>query len=183
MEPGKVIKTFKSQKGKLVIIRYLKKDDLDAMLAFANRLIDEDTFVLLSGRKVTRKEEQTLLTKTLEEMTQGETIHLVVEVNGRYAGNASVHRKKYRKHHVGEPGIALDAAFRGEGIGPKLFKALIDESKKLGLRLLTLSCFENNSRAFEMYQKLGFKRLGIIPGAVLFKKSYIGEVVMYLPLT
>ncbi len=49
MKFGNIIKTFKSKKGNDVVFRSLKHDDLDGMLAYANALIAEDTFIELSG--------------------------------------------------------------------------------------------------------------------------------------
>ncbi len=61
-------------------------------------------------------------------------------------------------------------------------KSLIDEARSLGLRLLTLSCFENNAPALHVYEKLGFQKAGIIPEAISYKGKYINEIHMYLPL-
>lgn len=53
---GKIIKTCTSKKGNTVIIRYPKWEDLDAVTAFANGLVEEDTFVALN-KKQTREQE------------------------------------------------------------------------------------------------------------------------------
>lgn len=171
-----------SRKGNSVAFRYVKPSDLDAMLTYANELIVEDTFVELSGTPLTREAEAEVLKKILEQMEKAEKVHIVVEVNGAYAGNAEVRRGKRRKYHVGELGISLAKQYRDEGIGTELFKTLIAEARQLGLRLLTLNCFEGNDRALHVYKKLGFVRAGIIPNAIKYKEGYVGELIMYLPL-
>ncbi|MCX6792041.1 MAG: GNAT family N-acetyltransferase [Candidatus Gottesmanbacteria bacterium] len=182
MKLGTVIKTFNSNKGNTIVLRYPKEDDLDAMLVFANELIAEDTFILLSGKPLTKEEEKKFLDDLLESIRKGETASLYAFCDGKLIGSASVRREKYRKSHVGIPGIAIIKQYREEGIGLILFNELIEQSKKMGLRLLTLECFEGNNRALHMYEQFGFRRVGVIPEAVLYKGKYIGEVVMYLPL-
>lgn len=182
MEFGKIIKIFKSKKKTDVVIRYVRESDLDEMLRYVNELIREDTYILISGKQVTREEETNFLREIITQMKKEETISLVVEINEKIAGMAGVTRDKFRKRHVGIPGISLAPEYRRQGIGKILFETLIEESKKIGIRLLVLHCFENNTHALKLYKELGFKQIGLIPGAVLFKGSYIGEVDMYLPL-
>lgn len=183
MEFGKIVKTFKSKSGREVTFRYLSENDFEDSLAFANELIREDTFVGLCGKPLTRVEEKKWIQETLAAAKKGDTVHLIVLVEGRYAGNADIRRyRERRKKHVGNIGISLSAAYRDEGIGTQLIKTLIVEAKRMGLRLLTLGCFENNPRALHIYEKLGFKRTGIVPHAIFWKNSYVGEVLLYLSL-
>ncbi len=183
MEFGKVIKTFTSKKGNTVVFRYLREDDLDAMLAYANALIAEDTFIGLYGEPLSREEEKKHLDETIEGMKKGDKIVVVAEINGVYAGSGDLRRETIRrKKHGANIGISLLKEYREEGIGTLLLKVLIDEARTMGLRLLTLTCFENNDRALHVYEKLGFKQVGLVPEACFYKDKYIGEVVMYLRL-
>lgn len=182
MELGQIIKTYTSQNGNTIVFRCPRENDLDDMLSFANGLIAEDTYVLLSGKKLTRSEEKKHLHTMIKDIKKKQELQIVVEVNGVYAGNARVKKGALRKSHVGEIGIAIDRRYRGDGIGTELLRTLIREAKKQGLRLLTLTCFENNTKAFHLYEKLGFKCIGVIPEALLYKGSYIGEAVLYLSL-
>lgn len=182
MEYGAVVKTFNSKKGNQVVFRFPKETDAAAMLDFINGLIAEDTFIRAHSQFKTPEEEQHYLDSLLSDIDAGKKIHLVVEVHGTYVGNAEVRVGDHRQSHVGELGIALTAAVRDEGIGVELIKTLIQLSKQMGLRLLTLHCFENNHRGLHLYHKLGFRRAGMVPKAVLFRNEYIGEVKMYLPL-
>lgn len=182
MEFGKIVKTFKSKKGNEVIFRYPKAEDLEDCLTFANNIIVEDTFVELSGKPKTRQEEKKWLDELLEHVRKGEKIHLVAMVNGKYAGNGEVRIGKLRRSHVGDIGIALAKEVHDEGIGTALLKALIDEARAMGLTLLTLNCFENNTRACHVYEKLGFIKAGVIPNAIKWKNGFVGEVKFYMQL-
>ena len=48
MELGKIIKTVRTKKGSTAVIRWIEWSDLDNLLSYANDLVAEDTFVMLS---------------------------------------------------------------------------------------------------------------------------------------
>lgn len=179
MKLGKIIRKFKSKKGNEVVIRTLQTEDLENLLKFANDLVAEDTFVMLSGSKLTQAEEQKYLKDSIEKIKQDKKIHLIALVNGVFAGSAEVRRQERRKSHVGEIGIALIPEYRGEGIGTELLETLVDEAKQLKLRLVYMHCFETNTRALHVYEKIGFKKSGIVPGMLSYRNNFIGEVTLY----
>lgn len=181
MESPHVIKTFTSKKGNTVELRYPTPDDFQPIWGVACALADEDTYIMMNVRP-NEEEEKTWFADMMEKVKNKEAIYILAFVNGAYAGNGRVLRKHMRQSHVGDIGIALSAQFRAEGIGTELMRALIDCARDLGLRLLMLNCFESNSAALHVYEKLGFMRSGVTPGAIQFKDSYVGEVHYYLPL-
>ncbi|MEK9143616.1 MAG: GNAT family N-acetyltransferase [Patescibacteria group bacterium] len=181
MNPGHIIKTFKSKKGNGVIIRYPKWEDLDAVTEYVNTLIEEDTFLMLP-EKQTHTSEASWMAKTFDDIENNKKIHIVAEVNGQYAGNCEIRIHERHQAHVGDIGISIATQYREEGIGYQLLSMLIEEGKKAGLKLLILHCFENNDRALHLYEKLGFTRSGLVPGVYAYKGSFIGEVTLYLPI-
>jgi RimJ/RimL family protein N-acetyltransferase len=175
--------SFQTKNGQQATIRPLEAGDADQLLAYANALSDEDTFVQLSGEHMTLAEEKSFVAKHLESMAKGDSVHLVVLVGNVVAGLGGVERGIKRKHHVGLLNIALGQAFRGKGVGEVLLRTLIQESKtSLGLRLVILTCFAINTAAIALYTKVGFRKAGEIPDMYAFKGSYEPEVTMYLPL-
>lgn len=65
--------------------------------------------------------------------------------------------------------IVVKKDFRHHGIGSILLRALINYSKKLNLKTITLEVNKNNLSAIRLYDKFSFDRLGIR------KKYYNGE--------
>lgn len=175
------VASFKSKKGNDVIFRYPTRDDFQDMFTFACEIGSEDTFVALDAPP-TEQEEHDFFDRMIKEVEEKESIYIMAYVGGVFAGNGRVARGKGRHRHAGHVGISLTRPFRDEGIGTNLMKSLIDEARKLGLRLLTLTCFETNAAALHVYEKLGFQKAGVIPEAIAFKGHYIGEVHYYLPL-
>lgn len=182
MESNLILKTITTKKGSQAIIRTVSKDDLDDMLSYVNNLIDEDTYLLLSGTHLNREEESKYLDDSLTKLNTGKKIHLVVTVDGKFAGSCEARIMDKRKSHIGEVGISIAKKYREEGIGAEILKTLISECRKTGLRLLYLHCFENNERAIHLYKKIGFIPAGVVPGVYAYKGEYIGEITMYLPL-
>ena len=183
MKAGTIIKTFKSQKGREVVVRTIEFDDLDGLLAYANALIDEDTTVLLSGKPLTREEEEKYVKTEIEKMEKDTEITLVGIIDGKIIAECNLRIGERRKSHTAGIGISVSKEFRSEGIGRKLFEILIGEAKKIGLKLLTLTYFESNQTALRLYESLGFKKSGTIPEALLYKEKYENEVIMHLPLS
>lgn len=166
-------------------IRPLETGDTRALLTFANDLIAEDTYLMLSGKKMTYAEEKKYVQNSLDRMKKKEKIHLVATVGDRVVGSAEIRRGEKRKHHIGEIGISVLKEFRREGIGRRLMSELIGQGKLLGLRMLMLHCFENNTAALALYKKFGFVMCGLTPEAYHYRDLYIGEVTLYknLPYT
>lgn len=183
MEPGTRIISFKDNKNRMVTVTTLAASDLDDLLAYANNLIAEDTFVLLSGKPLTLEHEKKYVKDTLEQVKKKKKIHLIARVNGEFASSFEVRILPLRKSHVAEVGISVSRKFRNEGIGKKCMELLISEAKKIGLRMLVLTCFATNDRAIHMYESLGFVECGRVPEMLLYKGKYEDEISMYLPLT
>lgn len=160
-------------------IRPLEIGDTRALLTFANDLIAEDTYLMLSGKKMTVAEEKKYVRESLARMKKNEKYHVVVSVGDRIVGSAEIRRGEKRKHHLGEIGIAILPSHRGQGLGKRLMEVLIAEGKRLGLRILMLHCFENNTVALALYKKLGFIPCGLLPDALNYRGRFVGELTLY----
>lgn len=182
MEFGKVIHTFVSRKGNTVEFRYPLQDEFGTLWNFACDLAAEDTFIELSGPSPAEEEEKKWYNDMLTSVASGTAIYVHAYINNRFIGNGRIMKGKYRHSHVGHLGISLVSAYREEGIGTELMRTLITQARESGMRILELSCFENNPRALHVYEKLGFQKIGVLPNAIAWKGGYVGEVKMHLPL-
>lgn len=165
------------------IIRPLESGDTRALLTFANTLIAEDTYIMLSGKKMTFAQEKKYVSDALESMKKHEKVRLVVTLGGIIIGSGEIRRGERRKRHVGEIGISVLQPYRGHGVGSELMRRLIRDAKRLGLRMLMLHCFENNVPALMLYKKFGFIPCGVLPQALAYRTTYVGEVTLYKNLT
>lgn len=182
MEPGTTIATLTTKTGKTVHIRSLGEQDTDLLLSYANALIDEDTFVLLSGDHLTHEHEGEYVEKAVADCRMDKKIHLLAFIDGELASSFEVRRYSLRKSHVGEVGISVTKKFRGDGVGKLCLATLIREAEKMGLTLLVLTCFASNEAAINLYRSVGFCESGRTPGMLLYKGKYEDEISMYKPL-
>ena len=53
--PGQIVKKFFSKKGKEMIIRYPKWEDLEEFTLYINKLSYEDTFITFSGEEIKKR--------------------------------------------------------------------------------------------------------------------------------
>jgi len=180
--PGKIVKKFKTKKGKEVVIRYPKWEDLEPLMEFINNLSQEDTFVLYSGEIVNKEQEMEYLVQAFKSLERRNKVQLCAFAGDQLVANSSVIRKRLRAKHVGNVAISVAKGYREEGIGSELLKVLILESKKLGLKILSIDLLANNERAQHLYQKVGFKECGRFPKMYFYKRQYVDQILMSLEL-
>jgi ribosomal protein S18 acetylase RimI-like enzyme len=73
----------------------------------------------------------------------------------------------HRSTEIRIAALAVDANFRGKGIGTKLIEEVIDLAKKKGYRAVRLEVVDTNPGAYQLYQRMGFEpvrtiRLGFL---------------------
>ena len=73
-----------------------------------------------------------------------------------------------RARHVANAGFIVAPEWRGKGLGRLLGVTMLGYARDLGYRSVLFNLvFSENVTARQLWQKLGFQELGIIPGAVL----------------
>lgn len=164
------------------IIRKPKMSDLDSLTDFINELSREKTFILIQGSQVTKKEEEKYLKDILKSMKDKKSCHLVlVNKENKIIGKAEISLKDKVESHIGGLGIALLKEARGKGLGEKLMREVIDQSKKniSNLKIITLSVFENNKIGLSLYNKIGFKKYGNLPDGIKHKNKFVDHIYMF----
>ncbi|QEG20819.1 GNAT family N-acetyltransferase [Mariniblastus fucicola] len=68
--------------------------------------------------------------------------------------------------------IGITAQFRGMGLGTAIVKKCLAGFATVGVRFVTLEVTANNSRAYRLYERLGFRILKVV-----FKSAEISSVI------
>jgi len=84
-------------------------------------------------------------------------------------------------HLFGDTTICVHPDFQGQGVGKKLFSALLDyvQTERRDILRVELHARESNPRAIELYKKIGFKVEGRAEGRVLDPD---GSIVADVPM-
>ena len=112
----------------------------------------------------------------------GQSFAGVAELDGAIAGLYILHPNAVgRCGHIANASYAVDEARRGQGIGEALVRDSLAKGKELGFRILQFNAVvASNAPALHLYAKLGFLRLGLLPGGYhLGNGRYEDLVLMY----
>ena len=99
--------------------------------------------------------------------------------SGRIVGLYILHPNNVgRCGHICNTSYAVKKEFRGKGIGKKLVIHSMEKAKEQGFRILQFNAVvRSNERALRLYEKLGFVKLGIIPGGFLMKDGTYEDII------
>lgn len=170
--------------GREVILRYPSWGDEEGMREFINTVSKEDTFITFSGEQVSMEDEKAYLEKIFQGMEDQDFIVIIGIYQDRVVASASVEREltgRLRKRHVATFGITIAADFRSVGLGKALSEVVISQAvtEIPELKIIKLSVYSENIRAQKLYEKLGFKEFGRLPGGCYYRGRYIDEIEMY----
>ncbi|MCD8146642.1 MAG: GNAT family N-acetyltransferase [Clostridiales bacterium] len=86
--------------------------------------------------------------------------------------------------HICNASYAVRADLRGQHIGETLVRHSLEKGRELGFRVLQFNAVVcSNVHALRLYEKLGFVRLGTVPGGFRRKDGIYDDIVlMYHPL-
>ena len=80
--------------------------------------------------------------------------------------------------HICNASYAVKKGMRGHHIGEKLVIHCMRKGKELGFRILQFNAVVASNRyALRLYEKLGFVRLGTIPGGFLMKDGHYEDII------
>ena len=87
--------------------------------------------------------------------------------------------------HISNASYAVRSNLRGQHIGEIIVKDCIAKARELGFRILQFNAVvATNIHARHLYQRLGFKELGIIPGGFRMPDgSFVDIVPQFIDLT
>ncbi len=167
--------------GHEVLIRYPERTDVNIMHKYINALSKEKTYISFQGENISLKEEEKYLRENLKNIDDKKMVQILLFVDGKFAGISEIKFGEMVNKHVGNLGISIAKGFRGKGMGKLIMRTILKEAKKVApsLKIVTLQVFSNNNIGRGMYKKFGFKEIGLLPKGILYKGSYIDDIMMY----
>jgi RimJ/RimL family protein N-acetyltransferase len=162
-------------------IRPVRVEDVEAVLSIQREVVGEkDYFIAVSEEfNKTTEEHHEWIQKIIEH--ERETM-FVAEIEGKVVG-WSVFKSQERKrmHHTGSFAIMLQKDCRNKGIGKLLIYELLHWAEEHPIiEKVSLGTFSTNTRAIELYKKLGFVEEGRKVKEFKFSENeYVDDVLMY----
>jgi phosphinothricin acetyltransferase len=105
---------------------------------------------------------------------------IVAEAGGDLVGWGSLNvfnpRKAY--DHVADFSIYIERRWRGKGVGSRLLARLIELGCELGYHKLVLSAFPTNPGGMALYQKFGFRTVGIYKEQGKLDGQWVDTIIM-----
>ena len=148
---------------------------------FLNLLVKEDAKIL-RNIKISLKQEKLWLKKQIEKIKQKKCVVLIAEHNSRIVGITNIGLGDDRCQHIGTFGISIRNGYRNIGIGKYLMKEIIKMAKtqlKPKPKVIQLSVFASNTPAINLYKKIGFKKVAVIPKVLIYKNKFEDEIIMH----
>ena len=109
----------------------------------------------------------------------------VVENNGKIAGSYTLHQNQAGGGaHVANAAFIVAKDARGEGIGRAMGEHCLKEARRLGFRAMQFNfVVSTNESAVKLWQDLGMKIVGTLPGAFRHPtRGYVDVYVMFQSL-
>lgn len=105
----------------------------------------------------------------------------VDEETGEVVGLYILHPNNIgRCGHIGNASYAVRRDMRDRHIGELLVRDCLVKARETGFRLMQFNAVvATNAPALRLYEKLGFIRLGTIPGGFLMKDGHYEDIVLF----
>lgn len=172
-------KMHKLKNDKTVVIRRSKPEDAEKIIELVNKVAGETDYLTFGqgGFCISVEEEKKIIKNSLEINNQ---LFVVAEIDGKIVGNLTfIGGKRERIAHVGEFGVGLLKEYWGWGIGKALIDYLIQWAKETGVvRKINLRVREDNTRAINLYENMGFEKEGILKRDMYVKGKFYDSICM-----
>lgn len=155
-----------------MVIREYSDRDMDAMIRIWNEVVTEG---------IAFPQEECLDMETGAAFFASQSYTGVAEDSGSIVGLYILHPNNVgRCGHICNASYAVDSGSRGLHIGEKLVLDCLKKGKELGFRVLQFNAVvESNTHARHLYERLGFKQLGTIPGGFRMKDGHYENICPY----
>lgn len=155
-----------------VTIRKYKSGDLPEMIAVWNEVVEGG---------VAFPQEEMLDSVGGEKFFAAQTYCGVAEVDGKVLGLYILHPNNIgRCGHICNASYAVSSKSRGQRIGEKLVLDCIRQAHEEGFRVLRFNAVvRTNIHARHLYEHIGFKQLGTIPGGFRMKDGSYEDICPY----
>ena len=157
-------------------IRALEAQDLSAAVAIWNQVVDDGVAFPQLEPLTEESGRQFFAEQSFTGAAVGE--------DGAVLGLYILHPNNVgRCGHICNASYAVHTNARGQHVGEALVRHCLQKGRELGFRILQFNAVvASNTPALRLYEKLGFTRLGTIPGGFLMKDGHYEDIILHYHL-
>jgi phosphinothricin acetyltransferase len=93
-------------------------------------------------------------------------------------GSLNVFNARPAYRHVADFSVYVERAWRGKGVGRVVLERLVELGRELGYHKLVLSAFPFNTAGVALYERLGFRTVGIYKEQGLLDGAWVDTIIM-----
>ncbi len=155
-----------------ITVRAYGPEDLPSMIAIWNEVVAEGAAF---------PQEEALDAESGAAFFASQSFSAVAERGGERLGLYILHPNNVgRCGHICNASYAVASAHRGRGVGEALVRDCLSRARTLGFRILQFNAVvASNRRARQLYERLGFRPLGTIPGGFRLKSGEYEDICPY----
>ncbi|MGI6173534.1 MAG: GNAT family N-acetyltransferase [Christensenellales bacterium] len=164
-------KRFFLKDGREAVLRSPREEDAEGMIEYLVASAGETDFIMRYPEECAKYTVE-FERKFLKDMAENENIAMLVcLVEGRIAGNCEIQfHTAIKTRHRATIAIALRKEYWNLGIGTRLFEEMLSiASTREHLLQAELQFMEGNDRGRHLYEKMGFRIVGVHPNAFRLK--------------
>lgn len=164
--------TLQRRDSMAITVERYTPDDLPALTSVWNEVVRE-------GVAFPQLEE--LTPETAGEFFAAQDFTAVAKDGGEVLGLYILHPNNVgRCGHQANASYAVASSARGRRIGEALVRHSLATAAELGYRLLIFNAVvASNTRAIALYERLGFRRIGTVPGGFLLKDGSWSDTILF----
>lgn len=153
-------------------VRQFKKEDLEEMTAIWNQVVEEANAF---------PQEDFFSLKEAEDFFAGQSYTGVAESDGKILGLYILHPNNVgRCEHLSNASYAVSKEARGRHIGEQLVLDCMERARELGYKVLQFNAVvASNQGALRLYDRLGFQRLGTVPGGYRLSDGRYEDIILF----
>lgn len=155
-----------------ITVREYRSKDLAAMMEIWNTVVEEANAY---------PQVDTLLENEATIFFAAQSYTGVAVVDGEVVGLYILHPNNIgRCGHIANASYAVKVDFRGKKIGEKLVQDSLQKGKELGFKIMQFNAVvSTNLAAIHLYEKIGFQKLGVIPGGFKLGDGSFMDIILY----
>ncbi len=154
------------------MVRQYTDSDLDEMIRIWNEVVEQG---------VAFPQEEYLDRDTGAEFFASQTYTAVAEADGKVVGLYILHPNNIgRCGHICNASFAVSSELRGQHFGEKLVLDCLEKAREYGFDIMQFNAVvESNIHARHLYERVGFRMLGTVPGGFRMKDGYYENICLY----